>query len=89
MMKKKKMKILGNIKDTNEKQLQTIKHEHLELIKRITGNKLKLKSLTAQKIKFSIKDFFSKCDQIWFEHFTEEILNPKLHFFVQCLRLRG
>ena len=46
-MKKKKMKILGNIKDANEKQLQTIKDEHLELIKRITGNKLKLKSLTA------------------------------------------
>ena len=27
---------------------------------------------TAQKMKFSIKDFFSKCDQ--------EILNGKLHF---------
>ena len=31
----------------------------------------------AQKIKFTIKDFFSKCDQIIF---TEEILNGKLHF---------
>ena len=28
-------------------------------------------------MKFSIKDFFSKCDQITF---TEEILNGKLHF---------
>ena len=40
---------------------------------------------TAQKMKFSIKDFFSKYDQIhrklriW--SFTEEILNGKLHFF--------
>ena len=29
----------------------------------------------AQKMKFSIKDFFSKCEEI-----TEEILNGKLHF---------
>ena len=40
-------------------------------------------------MKFSIKDFFSKCDQIcrklriW--SFTEEILNGEFHFFVQCL----
>ena len=34
---------------------------------------------TAQKMKFSIKDFFSKCDQIQVT-FTEEILNGKLHF---------
>ena len=41
---------------------------------------------TAQKMKFSIKDFFSKCDQIpdYQITFTEEILNGKLHFFVQC-----
>ena len=32
---------------------------------------------TAQKMKFSIKDFFSK--------FTEKILNGKLHFFVQWM----
>ena len=32
---------------------------------------------TAQKRKFSSKDFFSKCDQITF---IEEILNGKLHF---------
>ena len=40
---------------------------------------------TAQKIKFSIKDFFSKCDQIRRilkkSSITEEILNGKLHFF--------
>ena len=37
---------------------------------------------TAQKMIFSIKDFFSKCDQIlsFFAHLTEEILNGKLHF---------
>ena len=40
---------------------------------------------TAQKMKFSIKYFFSKCEQIrrklriW-SNFTEEILNGKLHF---------
>ena len=41
--------------------------------------------LTAQKMKFSIKDFSGKCDQIrsFFADlvtFTEEILNGKLHF---------
>ena len=39
---------------------------------------------TTQKMKFSIKDFFSKCDQtaiFWgFVTFTEEILIGKLHF---------
>ena len=42
-------------------------------------------SPTTQKGKFSIKDFFSKCDQIRnLVTFTEEILNGKVHFFVQC-----
>ena len=42
--------------------------------------------VTAQKMMFSIKDFFSKCDQIrrnlqiWSVTFTEEILNGKPHF---------
>ena len=40
---------------------------------------------TAQKMKFSIKDSFSKCDQIrsflWiWSHLLEEILNGKRHF---------
>ena len=38
---------------------------------------------TAQKIKFSIKDFFSKYDQIQncgFATFTEKILNGKFYF---------
>ena len=39
-------------------------------------------------MKFSIKDFFSKCDQIRRKQdlltFTEKILNRKLHFFVKC-----
>ena len=44
-----------------------------------------MKSVTLKKIKFSIEDFFSKCDQIrsilliWVT-FTGEILNGKLHF---------
>ena len=41
---------------------------------------------TGQKMKFSIKDFFSKCDQtrsfpVNLVKFTEEILNWKLNFF--------
>ena len=38
---------------------------------------------TAQKMKFSIKDFFSKCDQnfpVDLVILTEEILNRKLNF---------
>ena len=46
---------------------------------------------TVQSVKFSMKDFFSKCDQTaakqfsadlvcGFGHITEEILNGKLHF---------
>ena len=36
-------------------------------------------------MKFSIEDFFSKCDQETADlvTFTKEILNGKLHFFVQ------
>ena len=49
---------------------------------------------TAQKMKFSIKDFFSKCDQIcnflriW-SHLLMKILNGKLHIFVQCNIVEG
>ena len=45
-------------------------------------------------MKFSIKKIFSKRDQIhsflqiW-SHITEEILNGKLHFFVQYIKQRG
>ena len=39
--------------------------------------------LISEKMKFSIKDFFSKCGQ--FRTFTEEILTGKLHFLVQWL----
>ena len=38
------------------------------------------RSFTVQKMKFSINDFFSKCDQILKLSCTEEILNGKLHF---------
>ena len=37
--------------------------------------------ITVQNMKFSIKDFFSKCD------LTEEILNGKLNFFLHCIEL--
>ena len=46
--------------------------------------KLKWSIYTEQKMKFSIKDFFSKCDQIHrtadLVTFIAEILNGKLHF---------
>ena len=42
---------------------------------------LRLLIFTAQKMKFPIKDFFSKCDQILdLVTFAEEILNGELHF---------
>ena len=45
----------------------------------------KNKRYTAPKMKLSIKDFFSKCDQIRkntadLVTFTEEIVNGELHF---------
>ena len=47
---------------------------------------------TTQKMKFSIKDIFSKCDQIRspadLVTFTEKILNGKLHFLCSVLFLR-
>ena len=43
-----------------------------------------LNECTVQKMKFSVKDFFSKCDQIQFPSslvtFTEKILIAKFHF---------
>ena len=52
-------------------------------------------AITAQKMKLSIKDLFSKCDQIHsflqfladLVTFTEEILNEKLHFLCSVLVL--
>ena len=42
---------------------------------------VKLVTPTVQKLKFDIKDFISKCDQIRnLITFTEKILNGKLHF---------
>ena len=44
---------------------------------------------TAQKMKFSIKDFFSKCGRIQFPAdlvtLTKEILNGKLHFLCSVI----
>ena len=44
---------------------------------------LPLKERTAQKMKFSIKDFFRKCfpqETADLVTFTQEILNGKIHF---------
>ena len=48
---------------------------------------------TAQKMKFSVKDFFSKCDKSAgtadLVTFTEEILSGKLHFLCSVWREKG
>ena len=46
-------------------------------------------TILRKKMKFSIKDFFSKCDQIpsFLVMFTEEVLNEKLHFL--CSAIEG
>ena len=54
------------------------------------ASKMNLGSYIAQKMKFSINDFFSKCDQIRRKlqdlvTFTEEILNGKLHFLCSAI----
>ena len=49
-------------------------------------------NLFAQKMKFSIKDFFNKYDQIGSADlvtFTEEILNGKLHFLSSVLKTQA
>ena len=46
-------------------------------------------------MKFSVKAFFSKCEQMWAvscrfgNHFTEETLHGKLHFFALRLNSRS
>ena len=55
----------------------------------IRARSLILITSAAQKVKFSIKDFLGKCDQICKETvdlvtFTKKILNGKPHFIVQC-----
>ena len=45
----------------------------------LSRNQFGFKNGTAQKMKFSIKDFISKCNTN-LQTFTEEILNGKLHF---------
>ena len=60
----------------------------------VKGLKTRSVDITAEKVKLSIKDFFSKCDQIrislriwshllkqsFIENFTEEIFDRELHF---------
>ena len=58
---------------------QSVKYEALNYFHIM----LHIRYLTAQKMKFSIKDFFSKCDQIRSADlvtFTEEILNGNFVF---------
>ena len=48
-----------------------------------------MKTDTAQKMKFSIRDFFSKCDQIrsflWiWSHLLKKSLMENFFFFLQC-----
>ena len=65
---------------------------------RVRINKIEFVKLTrspsAQKMMFSVKDFFSKCDQIWQETAdlvtsNEEFLNEKLHFCAVTIKEWG
>ena len=74
---------------------------NLHEIFRINANKYKIKlkcqgystNRTAQKMKLSLKDFFSKCDQIRrpadLFTFTAEIFNGKLHFLCGIVKLQS
>ena len=58
---------------------------HVKSIFKSSKKAIDVKIGTAQKIKFSIKDFFSKCDQIhsflWiWSHLLKKILNGKPHY---------
>ena len=76
---------LSKLSDTQMLQyfihLHTICHE----VHHFTSNRVKFHRVlhwwnTAQKMKISIKIFYSKCDQIvGLVKFTEEIINGKLH----------
>ena len=65
----------------SEKWLLLIYFDYFKISEKIEQESI---IFTAQKMKFSIKDFFSKCDQILrtahLVKFTEEILDGKLHF---------
>ena len=55
----------------------------------LNENTESIKAFTAQKMKFSIKDVFSKCDLIPnLVTFTEEILSGKLHFLCSVYATR-
>ena len=80
--------VKSNMQQENESSLLTKKmylfDVHIIFFK--IGVFYHLKVDTAQEMRFSIKDFFSKCDQkpkfpADLVTFTEEILNRKLHFF--------
>ena len=52
------------------------------------------KCLTAQKMKFSIKDFLSKCDQIYrklwiWSHLAKRFLLENFIFFAVCVKYTG
>ena len=57
------------------------------------GNNRLICCTTKKEMQFSIKDFFSKCDQIrsllqvW-SHLLKKILNGKLQFFARCFSLK-
>ena len=65
--------------------------KHMEMAAFLSiSQKVSMKTHTAQKMKFSIKDFCSKCDQIPqipvdSVTFTEEILHGKLHFLYSVI----
>ena len=70
----------------NSKKSRFIKEQETRgLFRNLMGIKIQILSDTAQKMEFSIKDFFSKCDQIrrklrtW-SHFLEKFLMENFIF---------
>ena len=61
--------------------------DHVQMLLKYVLNFVMAKNLSnaAQKLKFSIKDFFSKCEVNGFGHIYWRNLNGKLHFLCSNL----
>ena len=67
--------LLKNNFDTNI--MQKLYGNHCLVLESLKRSHCRKRPFTAKKLKFTIKDFFSKCEEITF---TEEVLNGKLQF---------
>ena len=79
------------IKTTRQRQRTSVSNLNFERIQNIKNVLSNIKHLSLQKMKFSIKDFFSKCDQIrsFLRIWSHLLKNPKwkTSIFVQYIIL--